>query len=73
LVAQEQDLVLEQCLFDFAKQVVVVDRFRDLDVLQFSAKGAGELFDFHGHSPRLLGLFCGQRSVAIRSLDLVLN
>ena len=49
LVAQEQHLVLEQRLLDLAKQVVVVDRFSDLDALQFGAYGTGELFNFHGH------------------------
>ncbi len=55
LVAQEQYLVLEQRGVDLVEQAVVAHGIAEIDVDQFGADGAGQLFDSHyGLSPRSL-------------------
>jgi len=47
LIAEEQDLVVEQRLPDLAEQVIVRDRVRDADAVQLRADMGRELLDPH--------------------------
>lgn len=47
LVAQEEDLVLQQCRVDFVEQAVIVHCIAETHVEQFRADGTGQRFDSH--------------------------
>ena len=47
LIAQEQHLVIQQCLLDRTEQIVIPRGFGQVDAAQFSPDVLGEALDLH--------------------------